>query len=65
MRCYAVIATVLKISVLAHSLLYFSISFTTVKTMLEMDYEEGFTEPESIRKNACYHFTFLQGVQST
>lgn len=46
--CYAVIAAVLKISVLAHSSLYFSISFTIVRTLLEMDYEEGLTELESM-----------------
>ena len=45
--CYAVIATDVKISMLAHPSLYFSISFTTVRTMLEMDYEERFIEPEN------------------
>ena len=46
-----VIAAVLKISMQVHSSLYFSISFTMVRTVLEMAYEEGLTEPESMRSS--------------
>lgn len=59
------IAAVLKTAVLIHSLLYFSINFSTVKNNArEMD-DEGVIEPESVRGSAHYHLKFLQRVQST
>lgn len=31
--------------------------------MLEMDYEEGFIELESVRGSVYYYFKFLRGVK--